>query len=119
MATTAAFLATCRTAIEATPELSAFRTALLALGAASRAARPALWNALYDDAQAGHSPALRLRKAIRDAVNANAGESVTALERESTYRDFAAEYAPQYPRPTDAVTEKTELERLIREDQLS
>lgn len=119
MPITDAFMAACRAAVANLPELTAFRAALAALAGASRAARPALYQAAYGDNQAGLSPAYRLRKAIRDTVGATADATVSPGEREAAYATLAAEFAPAYAPPTPADQEQAELERLILEDQLS
>jgi hypothetical protein len=118
MPTTAAYLTTCRTAIAASPELTAFRTAI-ALIAGTRTNRARYWWLAYNDAQAGMSPAYRLRKSIRDTVNANADATISLTERESAYQSFVLEFAPTMTRPMDAAQEQAELERLLIEDQLS
>lgn len=119
MPITDSFMASCRAAIDDLPELTTFRAALAALAGATRAARPALYQAAYGDNQAGLSPAYRLRKAIRDTVGATADATVSPGERETAYATLAAEFAPAYAPPTPADQEQAELERLILEDQLS
>lgn len=119
MAVTAAFLASCRSAIVATAEYTAFNTAYALYASASRSSRANYWYLAYGDNQAGLSPAYRLRKAIRDTVLGLADSTVTPTERESAYRTLAAEYVQDIAPPMDQNTEKAALEKAILEDQLS
>lgn len=119
MAVSDAFLATCRTQIAASAEYTAFRTALTALGASARAGKPALWQALYGDNQAGLSPAYRLRRVVRDTVQANRTASTTPLDLEAAYRTLAAEYAPPARQPQNAEQEAAAFQDLLLQDQMS
>lgn len=113
MAVTEAFLASCRTAVEATPELTAFRAAYALYDAATRANKSRYWRLAFDDAQAGLSPAYRLKKVCRETVLALADATVTASERESAYRTLATQYVPDVPEPAPVEQEQAELQRLI------
>lgn len=122
MPVTDSFLAACRTAVAALPELTAFRAALTSLGSATRTARAAAWVAAYDDnASPAKSPAQRLRKAIRETVlaQADAVGTLSALDRESAYRTLAGEFVPAYPTPLTAAQEDAELQRVLTADRLS
>lgn len=121
MALTAAFLSTCRTAIDSLPELTAYNTAYAAYGAASRSTRRGLWAAVFKDSTSGPSPAYNLRRAIRDTVNAQADSNGTLgpLDRESAYRTLVAEYVVTRPQPISDAAEAALYNRLIQEDLLS
>jgi len=121
MALTDSFLATCRAAIALLPELATFRTAKTLAETGTRAQRTAAWNAAYSDAQAGLSPAYRLRKAVRDTVNAQADTAGTLglLDRESAYQTLVAEVVTTVPPPSSAAAEYAAFQRLVTEDQLS
>ncbi len=116
MAVAESFLTSCRTVIAALPELTAFRTAYALFDAAARANKGRYWCLAFDDAQAGMSPAYRLKKAIRDTVNGHADAPTTQSDRESAYRTLAAQYVPALERPRDNADELAELHRLIQED---
>lgn len=118
MPLTDAFLATCRTAVEALPELATFRAAKAVADTATRAARVAAWHSAYDGVT---SPAYLLRRAIRDTVNAQAdiAGNKTLLDRESAYGTLSAQYAHQPDCPLTDAQEQAELERLILLDQAS
>lgn len=115
------FLGTCRGLIDDLPELSTFRAALANITSTSRAARSAAWAGAFGDAQAGLSPAYRLRRAIRDTVNSQAdiAGNMSGLDRESAYRTMAAEFVPEVPPPPTLAAERDELERLRLEDSMS
>lgn len=119
MPLTDSYLAACRLVIQSLPELTAFRSALAVTETATRADRVRSWHATYDDAQAGHSPAYRLRRAVRDVVNAQADASITLLERESAYRTLVTEVVPEMARPLTDEQETEAFEKLLREDRLS
>lgn len=119
MAATAAFLTTCRTAIAASPVLTAFQTAYAALASASRATKPVQWNAVYDNGQEGQSPAYRLRAEIRAIVTSLGEATVTPLDREAAIQTLSAEYVPTVRRPRNAVQEQAALQQLLIEDMLS
>lgn len=119
MPITVTFLNTCRTAITGLPELTTYRAAVVALGAAAKASRPALWYATYGDNQAGLSPAYRLRKAIRDTVRANADATVSPLEQEEAYRTLAADYVSVPDPPKNAEQEAAEYAAMLVEDAVS
>ena len=119
MAVTATFLASCRTAIEASAAYDAYNAAHAAYAAASRSARPALWHAAYGDGQVGLSPAYRLKAEIREAVLALADSTVTALERESACRTLVEQYVAAPKPPRTAIEEQTELQKLLTEDAAS
>lgn len=118
MAVTEAFLASCRTAIEASPELAAFRTAYAAFDAAPRSSKGRYWRAAFDDAQAGLSPAYRVKKLVRETVQALADGTVTAMERETAYRTLAGQYAPSVREPQSTTEVAAELQRVIQEDRV-
>lgn len=119
MPITDAFMASCRSAIATSSELTAFRSALTALAGATRATRPALYQACYGDNQAGLSPAYRLRKYIRDTVQALAATTVTPGERETAYQTLTGEFVPASPVPTPADQEQAKLQTLLIEELLS
>lgn len=119
MAVTEAFLSSCRDAIEASPELAAFRTAYAAFDAAPRSSKGRYWRAAYDDAQAGLSPAYRVKKVVRDTVQALADGTVTAMERESAYRTLAGQYVPNVREPQLPAEAAAELQRVIQEDRVT
>ena len=108
MPLTDAYLASCRTTILASAELTAFRAARAVTDSSTRAARRAAWYATYEPAAGGLSPAYNLRKMIRDIVNAQGDitGNITGLDRESAYRTFVSEFAPDLDRPA---TETQEL----------
>ena len=109
---------TFRSAVEDEPELAAFRTAYAAFDAASRADKGGYWQAAFDDAQAGMSPAYRLKRAIRGVV-ASLGGSLTPLGREAAYRALAAQYVPEVPPPAPAEQEAVALQQLLIQELLS
>ena len=121
MALTDAFVQTCRTAINLTPEVTAFRTAAAAALTGTRTARIAAWYATYSPGVNGLCPALSLRKAIRDTVNAQADISgaLGPLDRESAYRTLSAEFVPDYARPPSDADESAALATLLLQEQMS
>lgn len=119
MPITVSFLNTCRAAVNASAELAAFRAAQAAYGAAARPDKARLYQACYGDAQAGLSPAYRLRAAVREAVRASADATVSPLEQEEAYRTLVGEYAPHVRRPQTALEDQADLEAALLEDALS
>lgn len=122
MPVTDSFLAACRSAISSLPELTTFRATLASVGVGGRDQRAAAWASCYEDSKShDKSPAYRLRKAVRDAVQAQAdiAGTLSPLDRESAYRAMAAEFAPPHPKPPTTARESEELQRLLLEDQLS
>ena len=99
MAVSDSFLATCRLAVQALPELTAFKSALAALEQADDGAQQARWRAAYSDAQSGASPAYRLRFAIRGVIGNNATVDHSNQDRELAYRTLAAEVCPERQQP--------------------
>ncbi len=111
MAPTAAFLATCQTAIPLLPECVAFRAALASLSSAGDEQRQSAWNAIYNEGQAGGSLAHRLRRAIRDVIaNAQAASDgatpISQADSEAAYQQLTATMVPESPppQPPDART---------------
>lgn len=121
MAVTNAFLTTCRNAVGSLAELSAFRTSLASLQSATRAERIRVWHATYSPTSTGQSLAYQLRLAIRNTVNAQAdiAGTLSPLDRESAYRTMDTEFVPEMARPLSDDQEHAELEKLLREDELS
>lgn len=121
MPVTASFLDTCRTAIYALPERAAFLASLATASGASRPARAAAWLRTFGDNQAGGSPAYRLRKAIRDVVQAQADTAGTLspLDRESAYRTLVAEQGTHARQPASDAVENAEFQRLALQELLS
>lgn len=120
------FLATCRTAIAASAEWTAFTAAGALSGTATRAARKAQWAALYAPGTTGTSVAGRLRKAIREIVNAKADTSqisnanvITVSERETCYATLVAEYVPVVASLPSDDAEYDDFLRLQKEDVLT
>lgn len=120
MALTDSFLATCRVAINALPELTAFRTAV-ALTTDSLVGRRAAYGRAYGAATSTPSPAYDLARAIVDTVNAQADAAGTLglLDRGGAVATLTAEYLPPADRPNSEAEEEAEQLKLIREDQLS
>jgi hypothetical protein len=116
---TSAQMASFRAQIVASVAYSAYNTAHAAFVAASRSARPALGHAAYSDAQEGLSPAYRLKTAIRDAIASLAPATVTAAEREETYRTLVEQYVATPTRPRTAIEDQVELQKLLIEDAAS
>lgn len=123
MPVTASFLATCRTAVSALPELTAFRAALASVGTgATSGARRAAWSACYDDSLSPlKSPAYRLRKAILDTVAAEADIAATLspLDRAAAYRTLRDEFVPAHAAPPSLAAESAELQQALLDDMLS
>lgn len=122
MPVTAAFLADCRADVLALPELTTFRAALASVGLGSTDQRRAAWTACFsDNASAGKSPALRLRQAIRGAVQARAdiAGTLSPADRESAYQTMVAEHVPDVAKPPTRTQEEDELRRLLLEQQVS
>lgn len=114
MPVTESFLATCRTAIELTAQFTAYRTAYALYDAASTAADKAVyWNDCFSDAQLGQSPAMALKKAIRETVLANADATITATERESAYRTLKAYYVGDPAPPLNDAERQKIIEDLL------
>lgn len=115
MAASDSFMSTCRTLILAPlPELTAFRTALTALESAGDAAAQAkAWHACYGDAQAGLSPAYRLRREIRNVVLGQATSASNPADLEDAYRRLAQQFAPDVERPATDAEEQAALTTLI------
>lgn len=119
MAITNALLSSCHAQIVASVAYSTFTAAHAAFVAGSRTARPALWHAAYGDAQAGLSPAYRLKKFIRDTVAGLAASTVTPSERETAYQTLVAQYVTTPNRPNNVLEEQAELQKLLTEDAAS
>lgn len=117
MPVSATYLANCRTAINASAELAAMRTAGT-LTTHTRAATDAQWAALHNKDSQGTSPVFRARQAVRDIVNAEADKTgnVAPEERESTYRTLVDEFVPRINQPRSIVEETIELRQILRED---
>ena len=114
MAASTTFLNTCHALIAALPEYTAYRAARLAFEEASEESRLAKWQLLYGDNQAGGSPALRLRRAIRDIVAANAGSTESSLDREDAYRQLAAPFLTRRDdRPLTSAEEAAVIRDLV------
>ena len=113
MAISSAFLTTCRAAIILTPEYTAYQAALAALDAASEPDRLAKWQAAYNDAQAGLSPAYRLRRAIRDVVMNQDLSLLGALEREQVCQTLAGMYLRDDERPLTSAEDAAALSTLV------
>ena len=96
MAASTAFMNTCNGLIAALPSYIAFQAALATYEAANDEAKASAWHAVYGENQAGGSLAIRLRRAIRDIVTANAGSTESTLDREDAYRRLAAPFATRY-----------------------
>ena len=107
MPLTAAYLAACRTAILALPELTTFRNARAILDTGPRPDRLTAWYAAFAPTSTGQSLAYQLLRAIRNALNAqgDATGNVTLLDRESAYRTFAAEFVPTINKPAEGAAE--------------
>lgn len=95
MPVTDAFLATCRTAIDALAELAAYRAALVPADSTTAAAMAA-WVAVYRTG-APQTLHYQLLTAIRAAVLANATAAISTGEREQAYRTLSAEYVAPIP----------------------
>lgn len=121
MPLTAAYLASCRSAISSLPELTTLRTAYALYDAAARADKARYWNLAFSDAQIGGSPAMALKRAIRETVTALASTTggISDLEREEAYRTMVGEYVPEPDRPMTNDEEKAALQELLLQEQLS
>lgn len=122
MALTDAFLAVCRTKVEALSELTAFRTAG-ALADGSRAERLAQWGRLYSPGTDATSPASRLSAAIRATVHAEADKYgaagsgvVSAQERMIATATMQGEYVPAITKPLSGADELALLNAALDED---
>ncbi len=109
MALTDAFLTTCRTAIVALPELTAFRAAIAPMS--SRAVRVAAWYATYTPPSS--SLAYQLRVAIRNAILAAQTGAQGPLDLESAYNTLAAQYAPEANRPLNDTEVAAQVAKII------
>ena len=118
MALTTAFLNTCRTAIAASSEWAAFKTAREVSSSGGRAARLTAWHATYSGAT---NPADTLRLAIRRIVGSEADSSgaLGVLDRESAYATLTLEYVPVVPKPMSPQEESDALAALLLQEQLS
>ena len=112
MPVTEAFLASCRTQIDADPVLTTYRTAYGLYDAASQANKGVYWNLTFSDSS-GVSPAMALKQLIRGTVLSLADTTLNGLERESAYRTLSGEYVAQPQPPKDAATEMAELQQLL------
>lgn len=119
MAVTTAFLTTCRTAIRLSSELTGFQTAYALFAAATGATRSLYWNRAYSDAQAGLSPAYRLRKLIRETVTANADITITPGEQQTAYGLLVDEFAPKVGQPMSTVEERLAMRNAMDIEQFS
>lgn len=119
MALTTAFLSSCRSSINSLSELSAFRTALAAVGTGSRAERLAAYIATYEPTTTRQSLAYLLRGRIRGVVNAAANGGQGPLDLESAYQTLTAEYVPTATKPPSDAEEAAALDQLIIQEQLS
>lgn len=121
MALTTAFLTTCRAAIALLPELTTFRASLATATSGNRAARIAAWHATFTPGLGGSSPALALRKAIRDTINAQADASgaLGLLDRECAVSTLSAEYAPHIERPASDAAEAAAYQQALVQALLS
>ncbi len=118
MALTDSFLASCRVAINALPELATFRAALV-LTVHTREGLAAAYSRAYE--AGAPTPAQALFRAIRETVNALADTSgaLGLLDRENACRTLTAEYVTAAVRPDSVADETATLIVLQREDQYS
>lgn len=121
MAVTEAFLQTCRDLIDDLPELTAFRAAYANFASASHDDKGRYWFLTYGDAQSGLSPAYRLRAAIRQTVEGQAGNdaTITPADRQSAYSSLTGQYVPQEAKPMKTAEEKAALQTLLLNELLS
>lgn len=120
MAVTEAFLATCRTAIERLPELTAFRTAYASYDQSPKSTKAQYWSAVFDNQATGASLHQLLKNQIRGTVTELARQnSVTDLDREEAYRQLSAQYAPKPARPLSNAVESAQLQELLVQEMLS
>jgi hypothetical protein len=96
MAVSTAFLNTCETAVLALPEYAAYQAGVAAFESATDDAKLAKWQLLFGENQPGGSLALRLRRAVRDVVQANSTSSIPPGDLEAAYRQLAAPFATRY-----------------------
>jgi len=112
MALTDAFLATCRTAITALPELTAFRAARTPMTTGTtRATRLAAWQATFTPP--GSSPQYLLRVAMRSAIQSRATGAQGPLDLEAAYRTLEAEFSPDASRPLSDTEVKAIVDTLF------
>ena len=115
MAVTAGFLLTCEGLVAALPELTTFRSAQSAFDNASELDRVTRWIAAFGEAQLSGSPALRLRKAIREVVVSQSDGLTTmnAADKESAYATLATKFVPAPQRPSSQEEQDAEVLPLI------
>lgn len=123
---TEAFLTTCRSAVALLPELATFRAAGTVTDASTRAERRAAWHTRHSPVGSLPSLANRLRKTIRDVVNAEADKQaatgsgvVATADRESAYQTLIAEFVPIPDRPRSDPDELAALQAALDEDALT
>jgi hypothetical protein len=113
MSLSVAFLSTCRTAVAATPELTAFRAALAAYQSASPDLKLAKWHLLFTPGADGTSPAGSLRRAVREcitrALEAAGTPEVALADREEAYRTLAGEVVTDFERPRTTAEQAAEV----------
>lgn len=120
MAASTTFLNTCRTQIEASTELSTFRTAYASFDTASHSDKARYWQAAFGDNQSGLSPAYRLRKFIRETVTGQAEiSSLAPSDREPAIATLSSEYVPSVSPPLDNPAEAAALSDLLIQELLS
>jgi hypothetical protein len=113
MAISDAFMGSCRTAIGALSELTAFRAALAVTEHTPAGRRAAQLRAFGGTA----SPAYALSRAITEAVNAlaDASGALGRLDRLAAVSTLAAEYLPTVVRPPSDAAEAAETALLLAE----
>lgn len=113
MAITHAVLSGARTLIDASAELTAYRAATAALDAASEPDRLAKWKLAYDDSLVNQSPALRLRREIRNALLNQDLSALSVPEREEAVRTLSNLYVRDDERPRTPAENLATLTELV------
>lgn len=112
MAVSESTLTTCRTAILASAKLTTYRTAYDLYDSANSDDKGRYWNLCFSDAQAGQSPAMALKKEIREIVIMNTASN-SASEREAAYRQLVSEYVGEPQKPLTADERQAIIEQLL------
>ena len=121
MALETSFITTCKSAVSASPEYTAFTTAYAGFSTAGRPNRIAAWHAVYTDSTGNGSVVNDLRLAIRRTVNAQADSSgaLGPLDREEAVRQLNEYFIPDIAAPATDAEENAAFQAALVQELLS
>lgn len=119
MAVSASITAICQAAILKLADLGTFQTAYNAVIGASSDNKLAAWRLCFDVSvqQVGtHSPAYRLKRAIREAIRGNDDGTLSPTDRETLYQSLVSLYVPSMTRPNMPEQDQVEYTALAMQN---